>query len=294
MNSSSSGTNLLWFIIISISIIISIISISIIISIINIIIIWVRPFAPPPLGGARASGNDLRSPLLDAPDPDSSSCGEQACLVCQSRPFYPRVLSSIGEYVENDLRRLDAEPSELLAKRPMEDPLEYILSRWPRGVPSIIYDTVRDLRQARAVRLGAMQRKLPAVHFLLLYALGLLELLAFPFLGERVHGPRHQPDRRRAQHPVCPGHLFRGHERRHRHDAADHLRTLEAVRRSVHCQLRVGDDGAWPRGGAVRAAERYLAAGGQGHALVAEAIRGSRGWRPEGSSDRRRRGKGRV
>merc|ERR1719356_379411 len=114
---------------------------------------------------------------------EAKSLLEQACLVCQGRPFYPRVLSSIGEYVDNDLRRLDAEPSELLAKQPMEDPLEYILYATSVGVPSIIYDTVRDLRQARAVRLGAMQRKLPAVHFLLLYVLGLLELFAFPFLG---------------------------------------------------------------------------------------------------------------
>jgi len=45
------------------------------------------------------------------------------------------------------------------------------------------YDTVKDLRQARSQRLGAMQRKLPAVHFVLLYVLGLLELFAFPFLG---------------------------------------------------------------------------------------------------------------
>jgi len=51
------------------------------------------------------------------------------------------------------------------------------------GVPSIVYETIRDLRVARGNRLGAMQRKLPAVHFVLLYALGALELLAFPLLG---------------------------------------------------------------------------------------------------------------
>jgi len=114
---------------------------------------------------------------------EAKSLLEQACLVCQGRPFYPRVLQSIGEYVENDLRRLDAEPADLLANRPMDDPLEYILYVTSVGVPSVVYDTIRDLRQARGQRLAAMQRKLPAVHFLLLYALGFLELLAFPLLG---------------------------------------------------------------------------------------------------------------
>jgi len=114
---------------------------------------------------------------------EAKSLLEQACLVCQGRPFYPRVLESISSYVEDDLRRIDVEPADLLANRPMDDPLEYILYATSVGVPSTIYDTVRDLRQARGARLGAMQRKLPPVHFALLYVLGGLELLAFPFLG---------------------------------------------------------------------------------------------------------------
>eukprot|EP00929_Paragymnodinium_shiwhaense_P093390 TRINITY_DN5353_c0_g1_i1.p1 TRINITY_DN5353_c0_g1~~TRINITY_DN5353_c0_g1_i1.p1 ORF type:complete len:524 (-),score=53.85 TRINITY_DN5353_c0_g1_i1:174-1745(-) len=108
---------------------------------------------------------------------------EQSCLLCQGRHFYGQILSSISTYVARDLRRLDAEPAELLSGRPMDDPLECILYVTSVGVPSIIYDTVKDLRQARSQRLGAMQRKLPAVHFILLYVLGLLELFAFPFLG---------------------------------------------------------------------------------------------------------------
>lgn len=108
---------------------------------------------------------------------------EQACLICQGRPFYRKVLHSIGTYVAEDLRRLDVQPSELLANKPMDDPLEYILYATSVGVPSVIYDTVRDLRQARGQRLGAMQRKLPSIHFALLYVLGFLELLAFPLLG---------------------------------------------------------------------------------------------------------------
>lgn len=114
---------------------------------------------------------------------EAKSLLEQACLVCQGRPFYPKMLDSIRDYVSTDLRRLDVEPAELLANRPMDDPLEYILYATSVGVPSIIYDTIRDLRQARGQRLGAMQCKLPAIHFVLLYVLGILELMAFPLLG---------------------------------------------------------------------------------------------------------------
>ena len=51
------------------------------------------------------------------------------------------------------------------------------------GVPSVVYETVRDLRQARGRRLGAMQRKFPRLGIFLLYLLALLELAAFPLLG---------------------------------------------------------------------------------------------------------------
>ena len=44
--------------------------------------------------------------------------------------------SCLGEdYVATDLRRLDAEPAELLAQRPMDDPLEYILYATSVGAP---------------------------------------------------------------------------------------------------------------------------------------------------------------
>ena len=39
------------------------------------------------------------------------------------------------------------------------------------------------MRQARAERLGALQRKLPKVHLLLLWILAGMELLSFPLLG---------------------------------------------------------------------------------------------------------------
>ena len=51
------------------------------------------------------------------------------------------------------------------------------------GVPSVVYETVRDLRQARGARLGAMQRKFPVLGIALLYVLAALELFAFPLLG---------------------------------------------------------------------------------------------------------------
>ena len=65
----------------------------------------------------------------------------------------------------------------------MEDPLESIMYMTSVGVPSIVYETVKNLRQARGYRLGAMQRKFPFLGVCLLYTLAFVELLAFPLLG---------------------------------------------------------------------------------------------------------------
>jgi hypothetical protein len=51
------------------------------------------------------------------------------------------------------------------------------------GVPSVVYETVKNLRQARGNRLGAMQRKFPQLGIILLYLLAINELLVFPLLG---------------------------------------------------------------------------------------------------------------
>ena len=51
------------------------------------------------------------------------------------------------------------------------------------GVPSTVYETVKSLRQARARRLGALQRKLPTIHMVMLWVLAGLELVSFPLLG---------------------------------------------------------------------------------------------------------------
>ncbi|KAJ1462178.1 hypothetical protein M885DRAFT_611061 [Pelagophyceae sp. CCMP2097] len=114
---------------------------------------------------------------------EAKSLLEQLALICSGRPFYVDALRALRAYIKNDLRRLDVPPSELISRSPSQDPLEAIMYLTSVGVPSVIYDTVRDLRQARGKRLGAMQRKFPQLGIVLLYILALLELAAFPLLG---------------------------------------------------------------------------------------------------------------
>ena len=110
---------------------------------------------------------------------------EQVALVCQGREsLYERILQDIDRYVKEDLTLFNsADPAELIAARPVDDPLENILYLTSVGEPSIIYQTVRSLRQARAFRLGALQRKLPPIHNIVLYALAGIVLFTFPLLG---------------------------------------------------------------------------------------------------------------
>jgi hypothetical protein len=114
---------------------------------------------------------------------EAKSLVEQVALVCQGRSMYGQVLSSLNQYVQTDLKQLQADPAVLLSSRPMDDPLEAVMYLTSVGVPSSVYDTVRSLRQARAGRLGALQRKLPQIHMLLLWLLAFLELVSFPLLG---------------------------------------------------------------------------------------------------------------
>lgn len=104
---------------------------------------------------------------------------EQVALVCSGRPFYTKVLKYIKAYVDNDLRRLDLPPAVVCACKPRDDPLESILYLTSVGVPSVVYETVRTLRQKRGDRLGAVQRKLPPIQIGLLYVLGGLNLISF-------------------------------------------------------------------------------------------------------------------
>jgi hypothetical protein len=91
---------------------------------------------------------------------------EQVTFVSQGRQsLYERILGCVQDYVENDLTKFnDVEPAVLLSSRPIDDPLEEILYLTSVGEPSLVYQTVRSLRQARAYRLGALQRKLPQIH----------------------------------------------------------------------------------------------------------------------------------
>jgi hypothetical protein len=114
---------------------------------------------------------------------EAKSLLEQVALVCQGRAMYTRCLDAIYRYVMDDLKKLGSDPAVLLSARPVDDPLESIMYMTSVGVPSTVYETVRSLRQARAERLGALQRKLPEVHMLLLWILALIELLSFPLLG---------------------------------------------------------------------------------------------------------------
>jgi len=114
---------------------------------------------------------------------EAKSLLEQVALVCQGRSMYSQILRSISQYVREDLKRLQDDPAVLLSARPVDDPLESIMYMTSVGVPSSVYETVRSLRQERAKRLGALQRKLPRVHLLLLWLLALIELVSFPLLG---------------------------------------------------------------------------------------------------------------
>merc|ERR1719458_718134 len=97
------------------------------------------------------------------------------------------MLQDLQMYVQNDLERLDREPTKLIADGYMQaelrDPLEKVLYATSVGVPGFVYDTVRGLREARGARLGSIQRKLPAAHFVLLNVLAILELSVFPVLS---------------------------------------------------------------------------------------------------------------
>ena len=110
---------------------------------------------------------------------------EQVALVSQGRDvLYERILSCVQDYVRDDLTKFnDIEPSELISNRPIDDPLEQILYLTSVGEPSLVYQTVRSLRQARSARLGALQRKLPQIQIFLLWTLAAIVLFTFPLLG---------------------------------------------------------------------------------------------------------------
>ncbi len=97
--------------------------------------------------------------------------------------MYNRCLEAISRYVQHDLKKIQSDPAVLLSARPVDDPLEAIMYMTSVGVPGSVYDTVKSLREARARRLGALQRKLPPIHMLLLWVLAGVLLVSFPLLG---------------------------------------------------------------------------------------------------------------
>lgn len=118
---------------------------------------------------------------------------EQISLVSQGRPeMYQDILDCIERYVVEDLTQFFVEPSILLSRRPIDDPLEEIMYITSVGEPGVIYQTIRSLRQARAFRLGALQKKLPPIHFVLVYTLAGIVMFVFPLLGagsQTIGGP---------------------------------------------------------------------------------------------------------
>jgi hypothetical protein len=113
---------------------------------------------------------------------------EQLVLVSQGRPkLYREILDSMQLYVHEDLTKFnDIEPAVILSARPADDPLEQLLYLTSVGEPSLVYQSVQELRRTRAYRLGALQRKLPQIQMILLWSLAGITLFTFPLLGAGV------------------------------------------------------------------------------------------------------------
>jgi len=116
---------------------------------------------------------------------EAKSLLEQISLMSYGRQdLYTSLLSRMKDYVEDDLRLLCVkDPVDLTSRLPREDPLESILYATSVGLPGVAYDTVKDLRVARAGRCAALQRKLPALHVHCLRLLGVIVLVTFPVCG---------------------------------------------------------------------------------------------------------------
>ncbi|KAL9189351.1 hypothetical protein ACHAXT_009026 [Thalassiosira profunda] len=116
---------------------------------------------------------------------EAKSLLEQISLLSYGRPgLYPSLLSRMDDYVQNDLKVLSTrDPIATTSRLPRDDPLESILYATSVGLPGSAYETVKSLRQARADRCGALQRKLPALHVYCLRLLGVIVLATFPVCG---------------------------------------------------------------------------------------------------------------
>ena len=94
----------------------------------------------------------------------------------------PTTTTTTNDNIKQTMKESSISPSLILSARPADDPLEAILYLTSVGIPGQIYDTVRSLRQARSRRLGALQRKVPVIHLIMLGILGLIMVGSFPIL----------------------------------------------------------------------------------------------------------------
>jgi len=116
---------------------------------------------------------------------ETKSLVEQIALICQGRgQLYGKLLQTLQQYIESDLKQMTmVDPAVQISTKPIDDPLESIMYMTSVGVPSVVYQTVKSLRKARAARLGALQRKVPPIHMALLWILASTVLVTFPLLG---------------------------------------------------------------------------------------------------------------
>mmetsp|Transcript_14382 Transcript_14382/g.16548 ORF Transcript_14382/g.16548 Transcript_14382/m.16548 type:complete len:440 (-) Transcript_14382:351-1670(-) len=141
----------------------------------------------------------------------AKSLVEQIALMSRGRDdMYEMLLDCVRRYVREDLRAVVCDcdgnnnivvsssdsyytdlPAKLISRKPMDDPMETILYVTSVGEPGEMYGTtVRELRKARAKRLGALQVKMPEINMQLLYALAGICLCTFPVVsaGSRTVG----------------------------------------------------------------------------------------------------------
>lgn len=135
---------------------------------------------------------------------------EQLVLLGGARQSH--ILEYFEEYIVEDLMEL-GKPRVIGSRAGGEaDPLEKLLFATSVGTPSCVCDSVRAIRQARAERLAATQRKFPLGHLLVLGGFTVLTLACFPLLSAGLIGFE-EPAGGMTRESVAalPGHLLSVH-----------------------------------------------------------------------------------
>ncbi|CAJ1443650.1 unnamed protein product [Effrenium voratum] len=115
-------------------------------------------------------------------------------------PSSKTLLETVEAYLVEDLQNLGK--SGLLPDRGgAVDPLESMLFVTSVGLPSCICDSVRSIRQARAERLAAAQRRFPLGHQVILSAMAACAMAVFILLAAGLAGFE-------ADSATKPGHLL--------------------------------------------------------------------------------------